>query len=75
MFQSPDVSNHSSFPVFPDFQSLQLSDCYGNTSIVLASRLVRVPNSRSRGHEFESLLRWELVALTQSGKTVGVRTL
>ncbi len=66
MFQSPDVSNHS-FPVFPDFRSLQLSDCYGNTSFVLASRLVRVPNSRSRGHTFESLMRWELVALTQSG--------
>ncbi len=75
MFQSPDVSNHSRFPVFPDFQSLQLSDCYGNTSIVLASRLVRVPNSRSRGHEFESYMQWELFPLTQSGKTLGVRTL
>ena len=81
MFQLPGFSNNSSFPVVPDFQSLQLSNCYGNTSIVLvtanirlASHLVRAPNSRSGGHEFESLMRWELGALTKSGKTLGVRS-
>ncbi len=73
MFQSPDASNHSSCPVFPDFQLLQLSDCYGNTSIVLASRLVRVPNSIPGYLEDMSLNPF--VALTQSGKTLGVRTL
>jgi hypothetical protein len=40
-------------------------------SIRLASHLVRDPNSRSGGHEFESPMRWELGALTKSEKTIG----
>jgi hypothetical protein len=40
------------------------------TSIWLASHLVRVPNSRSGGHEFKSPMRRELGALTKSGKTI-----
>ncbi len=32
---------------------------------------VRAPNSRSGGHEFESPMRWELGALTKSGKILG----
>ncbi len=55
------------------------------TSIQLASHLVRVPNSWSGGHEFESN-SWsgghefessafkEIGALTKSGKTLGVRS-
>ncbi len=38
------------------------------------SHLVRAPNSRSGGHEFESPLRQELGALTKSGKTFGARS-
>ncbi len=37
----------------------------------LVSHLVRAPNSRSGGHEFESPVRQELSSLTKSGKTVG----
>jgi hypothetical protein len=44
------------------------------TSIRLASHLVRAPNSRSGGHEFESSMRREIGALTKSGKTHGVRS-
>jgi hypothetical protein len=44
------------------------------TSIRLASHLVRVPNSRSGGHEYESPMRRELRALIKSGKTLGVRS-
>jgi hypothetical protein len=42
------------------------------SSIQLACHLVRLPNSRSGGHEFESPIRRELGALTKSGKTLGV---
>jgi hypothetical protein len=42
------------------------------TSIQLASHLVRAPNSRSGGHEFESPMRRKLDELTKSGKTPGV---
>jgi hypothetical protein len=38
------------------------------TSIWLASHLVRAPNSRSGGHEFESPMRQELGALTKKRK-------
>jgi hypothetical protein len=44
------------------------------TSIQLASHLVKAPTSRSGGHEFESPIWRELGALTQSGKTLGVRS-
>jgi hypothetical protein len=44
------------------------------TSIQLASHLVRAPNSRAEGHEFESPVRWELGALTKSGKILGFRS-
>jgi hypothetical protein len=44
------------------------------TSIRLASHLVRAPNSRSEGREFESSMRREIGALTKSGKTHGVRS-
>ncbi len=44
------------------------------TSIRLASHLVRVPNSRSGGHEFESPIQREFSARTKSGKTLGVRS-
>jgi hypothetical protein len=44
------------------------------TSIRLASHLVKAPNSRFGGHEFESQMRRELRALTKSGKTFGVRS-
>jgi hypothetical protein len=44
------------------------------TSIWLASHLVRAPNSRTEGHESESPIRRELGALTKSGKTLGVRS-
>ncbi len=44
------------------------------TSIWLASHLVRAPHSRSGGHEFKSPMRRELGALTKSGKTIGVRS-
>jgi hypothetical protein len=40
----------------------------------LASYIVRAPNPRSGGHEFESPVRHELSALTKSGKTLGVRS-
>ncbi len=43
------------------------------TSIRLASHLVRAPNSSSRGHEFESPMWRELSALTKSEKTLWVR--
>jgi hypothetical protein len=43
------------------------------TSIRLAYRLVKAPNSRFGGHEFESPMRRELRALTKSGKILGVR--
>ncbi len=36
--------------------------------------LVRAPNFRSGGHEFEWPMRQELGALTKSGKTLGVRS-
>jgi hypothetical protein len=42
------------------------------TNIRLASHLVRTPNSRSGGHEFETPLWRELGALTKSGKIFGV---
>jgi hypothetical protein len=38
------------------------------------SHLVRAPNFRSGGHEFESSVRQELCALTKSGKTLVVRS-
>jgi hypothetical protein len=38
---------------------------------LLASNLVRAPNSRSGGHEFESPVSQELGALTKRGKTLG----
>ncbi len=41
--------------------------------IRLASHLVRAPNSRSGGHEFESPMR-ELGALTKNRNTLGVRS-
>jgi hypothetical protein len=44
------------------------------TCIQLASHLVRAPNSRSEGHEFEPSMRREISALTKSGKTHGVRS-
>ncbi len=44
------------------------------TCIRLASHLVRAPDSRSEGHEFESSMRREIGALTKSGKTHGVRS-
>jgi hypothetical protein len=44
------------------------------TSIRLASHFVRVPNSRSRGREFESPMWRELGAVTKSGKILGVRS-
>jgi hypothetical protein len=44
------------------------------TIIRLASNLVRAPNSRSRGHEFESPMQQELGVLTKSGKTLWVRS-
>ncbi len=44
------------------------------TSIRLVSHLVRAPNSRSGGYEFESPMRQELNSLTKSGKTLGVRS-
>jgi hypothetical protein len=40
------------------------------TSIELASYSVRVPNSRSGGHEFESPMRRELGALTKVERLV-----
>jgi hypothetical protein len=43
------------------------------TSIRLASHLVRAPNLRSGGHEFESPMR-ELGALTKNGNTLGIRS-
>ncbi len=43
------------------------------TSIWLASHLVRAPNYRSGGREFRSPLRRELGALTKSEKILGVR--
>jgi hypothetical protein len=45
-----------------------------HTSFRLASQLVRVPNSRSKGREFKSPKRQELGALTKSGKIFGVRS-
>ncbi len=42
--------------------------------MLLASHLVRAPNSRSGGHEFESPMRQELGALFKSGKTLRVRS-
>ncbi len=44
------------------------------TSIWLASHLVKAANSRSGGREFESPIRQELGALTKSGKIFGVRS-
>jgi hypothetical protein len=44
------------------------------TSIRLASHLVRAFNSRSGGREFEFPIRQELGALTKCGKTLGVRS-
>jgi hypothetical protein len=44
------------------------------TSSQLARHLVRVPNSRSEGHEFVSPVRRELGALTKSGKNLGARS-
>ncbi len=44
------------------------------TSIRLASHIVREPNSRCGGHEFKTLMRQELGGLTKSGKTLGVRS-
>jgi hypothetical protein len=44
------------------------------TSIWLGSHLVRVPDSRSEGHEFESPMRQKLGALNKSGKILGVRS-
>jgi hypothetical protein len=44
------------------------------TSIRLGSHLVRAPNARSEGHEFESSMRREIGELTKSGKTHGVRS-
>ncbi len=44
------------------------------SSIRLASHLVKAPNSRSGGHEFKSPRPRELGALTKSGKTLGVRS-
>jgi hypothetical protein len=44
------------------------------TSIRLASHLVRAPNSRFGGHEFEYHVRLVLGALTKSRKTLGVRS-
>ncbi len=41
------------------------------TSILLASHLVAAPNSRSGGHEYESLLWREMGALTNSRKILG----
>ncbi len=43
------------------------------TSISLASHLVKSPYSRSGGREFEAPMRRELGALTKSGKILGVR--
>jgi hypothetical protein len=43
-------------------------------SIRLASHLVRAPNSRFGGHEFEYPVRLVLGALTKSRKTLGVRS-
>jgi hypothetical protein len=43
------------------------------TSIWLA-HLVIAPNSRSGGHDFESLMQRDLCALTKSGKTLGDRS-
>ncbi len=43
------------------------------TSIRLASHFARVPNSWSGGHEFESPAWIELGALTEDGKTLGIR--
>jgi hypothetical protein len=40
----------------------------------IASYLVRAPNSSSGGQEFKSPVRRELGALTNSGKTLGVRS-
>ncbi len=44
------------------------------TSICLASHLVRATNSRSGGHELESPMWREFGALTKTGKTLGVRS-
>jgi hypothetical protein len=44
------------------------------TSIRLASHLVRAPNSRSGGCELESPMWRELGALTKSGKILGFRS-
>ncbi len=41
------------------------------TSIRLASHLVRAPNSRSGGHEFESPVRRQLGALTKMERSLG----
>ncbi len=41
------------------------------TNIRLASHLVRMPNSRSGGHEFEFPLRRELGALTKVERSLG----
>jgi hypothetical protein len=43
------------------------------TNFRLASHLVRAPNSRYGGHEFESPMQQELGALTKSEKILGVR--
>ncbi len=40
------------------------------TSILLARHLVREPNARSGGHEFESPMWWELVALNKVERSV-----
>jgi hypothetical protein len=44
------------------------------TSIRIASHLVRAPNSRSGGREFKSPQRQEFGALTKSGKILGARS-
>ncbi len=40
------------------------------TSILPARHLVREPNARSGGHEFQSPMLWELVALTKVERSV-----
>jgi hypothetical protein len=55
------------------FAYTESADCEAcrdtQTSIWLANPLVRAPNSRSGGQEYESPMRWELGALTKSEKT------
>jgi hypothetical protein len=54
--------------------SVDVQGAETQTSIQLASHLVRAPNSGSGGHEFESPMRRESIALTKSGTTLGVRS-